>query len=149
VINNFSASCIDAGLLIRLVVDPDDHATQAWWRQWSLAQPELLAPTLLPYEVVNGIYRLQRYGSMQPSSARAAIDAALAVPIRLIGDSDLCLRALDFATRLSLPAAYDAHYLALADRLGVQFYTLDERLYRTVHATLRWVHLVGEGQNAG
>jgi len=35
---------------------------------------------------------------------------------------------LDLAARFSLPAIYDAHYLALAERLGSEFWTADRRL---------------------
>jgi predicted nucleic acid-binding protein len=46
------------------------------------------------------------------------------------------------AERFSLPAAYDAHYLALAEWLGGQFWTADGRLARRIQASLPWVHLV-------
>lgn len=36
--------------------------------------------------------------------------------------------ALDLAERLSLSATYDAHYLALAEWLGAEFWTADQRL---------------------
>lgn len=37
-------------------------------------------------------------------------------------------RALSLATRFTLPATYDAHYLALAEELGCEFWTADKRL---------------------
>ena len=52
------------------------------------------------------------------------------------------MRALDLAERFSLPAAYDAHYLALADWLGGEFWTADRRLARAVHDELPWVRVV-------
>ena len=36
----------------------------------------------------------------------------------------------------------DAHYLALAQRLGAEFWTADRRLVQAVQATLPWVNLV-------
>jgi hypothetical protein len=43
---------------------------------------------------------------------------------------------------LSLPAAYDAHYLALAERVGAEFWTTDRRLANKVREALPWVHLL-------
>jgi predicted nucleic acid-binding protein len=52
-------------------------------------------------------------------------------------------RAMDLAERFSLPAVYDAHYLALAERLGGEFWTADRRLVEAVQGALPWVRLVG------
>ena len=47
------------------------------------------------------------------------------------------------------PAAYDAHYLALAEMAGCPFWTADERLYDRVHAELDWVHRLRDYQSSG
>jgi len=39
-------------------------------------------------------------------------------------------------------AVYDAHYLALAERLGAEMWTADRRLCQAVGAALPWVRLV-------
>jgi alpha-galactosidase len=49
-------------------------------------------------------------------------------------------RVFALAQRLALPAAHDAHYLALAERLGAEFWTADQRLVRAVQPQLSWVH---------
>jgi predicted nucleic acid-binding protein len=46
------------------------------------------------------------------------------------------------ADQFSLPAAYDAHYLALAELLEGEFWTADGQLARRVQPSLPWVHLV-------
>jgi len=50
------------------------------------------------------------------------------------------------ATRLNLPAAYDAYYLALAEMLGCEFWTADKKLCNTVKDSLPWVKFLGEYQ---
>jgi predicted nucleic acid-binding protein len=50
--------------------------------------------------------------------------------------------ALDLAARFSLPASDDACYLALAERLGGEFWTADRRLVQAVQMELGWVRLV-------
>ena len=41
-------------------------------------------------------------------------------------------------------SAYDAAYLALADRQGESLITADERLYNAVHPKLKWVLWLGD-----
>lgn len=141
---NDSWVCVDAGLVIRLVADPEDEVVRQLWEGWDDERRPLAAPTLLRYEVTSVLYRYGRAGLMSASSVRLALQAALALPLRLHGEYDLHEQALDLAERFSLPAAYDAHYLALAERLGAAFWTADERLARAVRPGLRWVRLVGE-----
>ena len=62
---------------------------------------------------------------------------------------DLHWRALELAERFSLPAVYDAPYLALAEGLGGEFWTADGALARTVQPAMPWVRLVHPVGNAG
>ena len=134
--------CIDASLVVRLVADPEDDSVRRVWEQWDAERRQLAAPTLLYYEVTNALHRYQKLGLMSASSVRLALEAALSLPIHLHGETDLHWRALELAERFSLPAAYDAHYLALAERLGGEFWTADAALARRVQPALAWVHLV-------
>ncbi len=84
--------------------------------------------------------RYVAHGELNPEEAADALEAALGLDIALYGDRDLHRRALALAGRFSLPAAYDAHYLALAERLGAEFWTADRRLTHAIGAALPWVH---------
>ena len=66
----------------------------------------------------------------------------LDMPVRLHDEAPLHERALALADRFALPAAYDAHYLALAEHLEAEFWTTDRRLTVKVQSSLPWVHLV-------
>jgi predicted nucleic acid-binding protein len=78
---------------------------------------------------------------MGESAARSALQAAMALPIQLHSEADLHEHAMLIAGRFSLPAAYDAHYLALAEMLTATFWTSDRKLAQVVEPTLSWVHL--------
>jgi predicted nucleic acid-binding protein len=134
--------CVDANLVIRLVVDPTDEAVRGLWERWEAAGRQLAAPNLLRYEVTNALYRYQRLGFISAASVRLAMQAAFALPLDLQGGPELHWRALELAERFSLPAAYDAQYLALAERLGGEFWTADGALARMVHPAMPWVYLV-------
>jgi len=142
-----SSLCVDANLVIRLVADPRDETIARLWEQWDGAKRQLIAPVLLYYEVTNALYRYQKQGLMSGTAVRLALQAALALNIQLYGDASLHQRALELAERLSLPAAYDAHYLALAERLEAELWTVDRRLVQMVQAALPWVHFAGDTES--
>ena len=48
------------------------------------------------------------------------------------------------ADALDLPATYDAHYLALAEHLGCELWTDDQRLIRHVATSLPFVRWIGD-----
>jgi predicted nucleic acid-binding protein len=133
--------CVDANLVVRLVIDPSDQAVSGLWDQWDATHRQLAAPSLLYYEVTNALYRYQKLGYMTAQSVEFALDAALSLPLHLQHKADLHRRALSMAGRFDLPAAYDAHYLAAAEYLGGELWTADRKLAYAVQSELTWVHL--------
>lgn len=95
-------------------------------------------------EVAGALHRYVVQGRLSPDEAEALLDMALRLDIELNSDSRLHRRAIQLASAFSLPAAYDAHYLALAERLGAEFWTADTRLVRAVQSHLPWVHSLDE-----
>jgi predicted nucleic acid-binding protein len=102
-----------------------------------------IAPLLQRYEITNAIYRYQKAGTLTAFTAQRALRTALALPIQLYHERSMSTEALTVAGRFTLPAAYDAHYLTLSERFGVEFWTTDQRLFNTVSGSLPWVRLVG------
>ena len=135
--------CVDANLVLRLVADPGDVRVQQLWQRWDTERQPLAASTLLFYEVANALYRYQRADVLSAASVRSALKATLALPLQLVGEVELHGRALDLAERFSLPTAYDAHYLTVAEWLGGELWTADARLAHAVQSALPWVRLVG------
>jgi predicted nucleic acid-binding protein len=103
---------------------------------------KIIAPTLLMYEVSNGIYRYYRAGEITQDEAVNLLVQALNLGINLEGDAQLHQEAVMIAVSASLPAAYDAHYLALAQRFSVNLYTCDRRLFNSVKSSFDWVKFV-------
>ena len=48
------------------------------------------------------------------------------------------------ASRLNQGAAYDAHYLALAEEFGCELWTADGRFFRAVSSGVDNVHWLGD-----
>lgn len=141
---NSSLLCVDASLVIQFLTNAPDRVVQARWRTWRDVGQRFIAPDLLRYEVINTLHRFTRSGALPPEGARQAMEATFLLPIVFHNDLDLHRTALAIASRLKLSAAYDAHYLALAEREGVEFFTADRRLVNSVAGHLDWVWFVGE-----
>ena len=136
-------SCVDANFVVRLVNNPSETSPYlTLWDRWEQSQTQIIAPTLLCYEVTNVFHRMRRAGQLLDTEAQQSLNNALNLSIRFYGDRQLHQQALEIAQQFNLPAAYDAHYLALAQRFKAVLYTGDKRLFNTVHPTLPWIDLV-------
>jgi predicted nucleic acid-binding protein len=135
--------CVDAGPVIHLVLFPEHVFVQELWTRWEESQQVITAPALLYYEVTNGLYRYQRQGLLSSHTVDIALRAALALPIQVVSDPDLHRQARAFASQYNLSAVYDAHYLALAERLGAELWTRDKRLFNALEPfDLKWLKLI-------
>jgi predicted nucleic acid-binding protein len=128
--------------VLRPVADPGDVRVQQLWQRWDADRQPLAAPTLLFYEVTNALYGYRRLRLLSAASALAALKAALALPLQLVGGAELHGRVLELGERFSVPAVYDAHSLAAAESLGRELWTTDARLAHALQGALPWVRLV-------
>jgi predicted nucleic acid-binding protein len=107
---------------------------------------QISAPTLLAYELV-AVTRKWVYRRLTtPERAQTALDTLLRYPVELHFDEALIRRGSALASELNQPTAYDAQYLALAERLSCEFWTADERLYNTVHGKFPNIRWLGQWQ---
>ena len=103
---------------------------------------DIIAPRLLEYEISNALRKAVRRGRIDASEAEARLRVFDGLPITFLNDR-VHHEALAIALRFNLPAAYDAHYLALAERLGCDFWTADERLVNALGGALPGVRWLG------
>lgn len=96
------------------------------------AAEDLHAPELLRYEVANALTQLVAHGALPAERLTDVWAAVSALPItyhpEMQGDETVRI-----ALRLGRRSAYDAAYLAVAQRVGAALWTLDGPLAR--HAT--------------
>ncbi len=78
-----------------------------------------------------------------PEKANTALDTLLRYPVITVVDDALLRRAYELATKYNRPTAYDAQYLAVAERYQCDFWTADERLYHAVNGNFPRVYWVG------
>lgn len=137
-----STLCLDANVVIRNIGPDRTPAVARLWRGWMQESATLHAPTLLRYEVLNAVHRMRLGKRLSTENAGRALTRAFRLPITFHNDDALHLRAFQLATDHGLPATYDAHYLALAERLGADLWTTDGKLVKAVGERLPWVRLV-------
>jgi predicted nucleic acid-binding protein len=141
-ISKFGTHCIDANIVLRLLNAPEHPAVADLWAEFGAADVMLVAPTLLSYELANALYQQCRIGRLPAERASDLLDVAPRLPIAFHGDARLHVRALELAGEHNLSATYDAHYLALAERLRAPLWTSDRRLTDKLNAEVPVVHLV-------
>ena len=143
--------CVDASVAIKWLL-PEERSAQAialFDATLHTDQP-IVGPPLLPLEVTNILRQHMRaQGGISLNRATEHLAAFLAFPIELHNPAGLHRQALVLADALGLPATYDAHYLALAEYLGCELWTDDQRLLRQVGGSLAYVRWIGDFPVAG
>lgn len=136
---------VDASLALKWI-EEEQYSIEAWalLQDWRHRRMRMLAPALFAYEATNAIAKRVKRLQLTLAVAKERLAALLENGPVLQQDASVNLRALEIMKRFSLPSAYDAHYLALAEARQCECWTADERLWNTVKHQLSWVRWVGE-----
>ena len=137
---------VDASFVVDLL-DPQTRTgapAHVLMRRLAAAGVDLVTPSLLWLEVSNVLLTGIRRGRWDGGFADAAYARCAQLPIR---DADIPVdreRAFELARRYDNWPVYDMVYVALAERIGTEFYTADAKL-RSRLAHLPWVLGLGTG----
>ena len=136
---------IDASLAVKWLVEEDDSdKAHAALESWVARDVTRIAPYLRPFEVANALYRRVLRGELNVGNSIRMIARLLESSLELHQPPDLHVRALQLASQLNQNAAYDAHYLALAESVGFELWTADERFFRAASPGVDNVRWLGE-----
>lgn len=127
-----------------MVEDEDSDRATALAQLWSDRGTQLTAPSLMPFEVANALHRRVLRGELTVEVAAGLTRDLMTLGVAFHATPDLHGRALELASHLKQGAAYDAHYLALAESLGCDMWTADRRFYRAVSLGVDSVRWIGE-----
>lgn len=137
---------VDANIAVNTVNNLSD-ALEHFWERVNNEQITPCVPRLWICETTSAIRFLVSRKQLTTDEAEIALRTIHALRMEIINeDEELSLRALEWATKLGQSRAYDAFYLALAEKLVVEFWTADERLFNRCQKDLKlnWVRWVEE-----
>ena len=136
---------VDASLAFKwLVSEENSDLAHSISRSWANKGIQAAAPYLMPVEVANALHRRVVRGELTVEDAVQLLEYLLASGIELRDEPSLHARDLQISSRLRQGVVYDAHYLALADILGCEYWTADESFYRAAAPSAQNVHWIGE-----
>jgi predicted nucleic acid-binding protein len=138
--------CVDASFLLAyLLSEAHSEKAASQWRGWTSGAARIVSAPLFHAEVTSAVRKRVKAEEMSADAGRDIVRRSLRWPIDLWQDVSLLqMRAWEWATRYNQRKAYDEQYLAVAELLGCELWTADERLYNRVRKDLPWVRWVGE-----
>ena len=136
---------LDASVILKWYLSDENYGEKALalLRQYISGDLDILAPTLLEFEVVNGLILAQKRGRAGEEKVSLAIEGFINLQIGLKSLYSIYSKVIHYCKAYSR-SAYDASYLALADVEGVPLITADEGLYNSVRKDLKWVKWLGD-----
>jgi predicted nucleic acid-binding protein len=137
--------CLDSGIVLKFVLpEADSDQAKALWQSIISSRQRPVAPFLFPFEVTSTLRKRTYRGDVSEYSGLSALRQIFSLQIKFTTFNDMHEQAWHMAARFNRPAAYDAHYLALAEHLECEFWTADKRLYNAVNDKLPWVRWLGD-----
>ena len=136
---------VDASIVVKwLITEEDSPIALAALKSWRSEGTRLSAPYFMLAEVTNVLHRHVKGGGLSLAVAFGLLDYLMTLEIELHETPRLHHRALELASQLNQGAAYDSHYLALAETLDCELWTADQRLHRTAGPLAPKIHWLGE-----
>ena len=134
---------VDANVIAKLYLRDEQYTDRAdlLFDRFKKGQVDLIAPRVITYEVPAGIKRGAARVRASEETWKSAIASFESLGLVVVDDSD----AKYDATRLAMDYScgyYDALYMLLAEDLGCQLLTADDKLWRSQHHRLKYLVLL-------
>ncbi len=134
---------IDASFLLKLFL-PEEKSEKAEeiWKGWIDNSIEIVAPTLIVFEVSfvlrNKVYR----GIIPPESAKEIVIQLSGLDILLVYTDEILKIAWEISSSLKSSTLYDSFYIALAKFLKIPLWTADKKLYNLTKNDISFINLL-------
>jgi len=136
---------IDASVVLKWYLADERYGQRALnlLEKYLSNEMDILVPSLLEYEVINGLIIAQKRGRIEEEKILTAIDGFASLEIKLKNLHLFYPQVLHYC-KFYKRFAYDTSYLALAEEEGISLITADEGLYNIVKKDLKWVKWIGD-----
>jgi predicted nucleic acid-binding protein len=134
---------VDASVILKWYLLDEVHGEQALalLQKCTARELEILAPSLLTYELMNGLMIAGRRARLDQNTISLSFSGFMSLGITFYDISFFANKILQYC-RLYGRSVYDSSYLALAEQEGVELITADERLFSAVQKDLPWVRWI-------
>ena len=131
---------IDASVVAKLYLRDEQHVTQTdtLFKRFKEGQVHLVAPRIITYEVPAAIKKGVQWARTPDKVWRDALSSFESLGLVIVDDS----KSKQDAIKLSLHYSchyYDALYLLLAEDLGWNFITAEDKLIRNISQRVNYV----------
>lgn len=134
--------CVDASLVVKWLVD-ENGSEQAGRLLEDWRNHALVAPAFMPAEVASTLRKKVARGQLTVSEGEQALEVLDGFGVDLVATADVLRDAWRIAARFEQPTVYDAVYLAVAEKVGGEFWTADAELVGRLGGALPYVRLLG------
>ena len=136
---------LDASVILKWYLADEEHGQKALdlLDDYVGKGLDLLAPSLLEYELTNGLVIAQRRARIREEKVLSAIEGFMDLEIPMRDLVDFYPQVLHYC-RTYGRSVYDASYLALAETEEITLITADEGLYNAVKKGIPWVRWLGD-----
>jgi predicted nucleic acid-binding protein len=137
---------VDANLAVTTALNFSE-SLERFWDRIKQEQVTPCAPRLWMSETTSAVRAYLAGKQITAKEAEQALRTIHALRVEIINeDETLSLRTLELASMLGQSKAYDAFYLAIAEKMEAKLWTVDERLYNRCRNDLgvEWVHWINE-----
>lgn len=136
---------LDASVVLKWYLVDEEYGQKALdlLLQYVSNELEILAPSLLEYEVVNGLFVAQKRGRIKDEKLLTAIEGFIDLEIKFKNLSHFHSKIMHYCN-VYHRSVYDSSYLAIADVEGITMITSDEGLYNAIKKNLKWVKWLGD-----
>ncbi len=136
---------VDTSLAVKWVMaEHDSRAARMRLRRWRSENTRLIVPCWFACEFANVLHQHVRQGTVSTPQAIRFLRPVLDRVSLLDPEPTVAVPALEIASLLNQKASYDSQYVALAEHLGCELWTADQRFGRLAQATFPFVHWLGE-----
>lgn len=134
---------IDASFFLKLLL-PENKSNKAekLWKNWIEDSVEVVAPTLIIFEVTSVLKNKVWRGILENNDAAEIIDQIKHFEITFIYTEEILDVAWEVGSVLKTPTLYDCFYLALSKFLVIPLWTADKKLYNSAKRKFPFIHLL-------